>query len=167
MPRGFALFALRRASDRTLLVGGLLLALAAGLIADGVARLIDYHGSTDRLPDWDHWELLAGALHMLAVPMLAAGHLYAIVVGLHSSGARRFLASFAYAGRMALTNCVGQSAFYALVLFGVGPGLALAGRMGSTAVVAVVTVAFASQGFPAAGGSRASATGRWSGSGVA
>ena len=81
----------------------------------------------------------------MAVPVLATGYLCAIVVGMHTPGAQRWLAPFANAGRMALTNYVMQSLFYAFILFGVGPGLALAGRIGSATVVVLVAIAFATQ----------------------
>jgi len=120
-------------------------ALPAGLIGEGLACILGYYGDSGRLPDWEHWELLGDALHMLAVPVLATGYLCAVVVGLQTQGNRSWLAHFAPAGRMALTNYVAQSLFYAFVLFGVGPGLALAGRIGSASVVAIVTIAYASQ----------------------
>jgi uncharacterized protein len=46
---------------------------------------------------------------------------------------------------MALTNYLSQSLIIALVLFGVGPGLALGGRIGTLAVSAIVVAAFAGQ----------------------
>ena len=120
-------------------------ALPAGLIGEGLACILRYYGDSGRLPDWEHWGLLGDALHMLAVPVLAAGYLCAVVAGMHTPRAQRWLAHFAHAGRMALTNYVAQSLFYAFILFGVGPGLALAGRIGSATVVAMVTLAFATQ----------------------
>lgn len=120
-------------------------ALPVGLIAEGIACILRYYGDSGRLPSWEHWELLGDALHMLAVPVLATGYLCAIVVGMHTPGAQRWLAPFANAGRMALTNYVMQSLFYAFILFGVGPGLALAGRIGSATVVVLVAIAFATQ----------------------
>jgi uncharacterized protein len=103
------------------------------------------YGDSGWLPDWEHWGLLGHALHMLAVPVLATGYLCAVVVGLQTLGNRWWLAHFASAGRMALTNYVAQSLFCAFVLFGVGPGLALAGRIGSASVFAIVTLAYAGQ----------------------
>jgi uncharacterized protein len=55
------------------------------------------------------------------------------------------LAPFAWLGRMALTNYLAQSFVIAFVLFGVGPGLALAGKVGTTALVAIVVVVYAVQ----------------------
>jgi uncharacterized protein len=120
-------------------------ALPAGLLAEGILMLVRYYGRTGRLPEWPHWVALADALHLLTVLVLAAGYLSAIVVGLHSPGLRRWLAPFRHAGRMALTNYVAQSVFYGLVLFGVGPGLALGGKIGVTQVIVIVTLAYAAQ----------------------
>ena len=46
---------------------------------------------------------------------------------------------------MALTNYLAQSFVIAFVLFGVGPGLALAGKIGTTALVGIVIVAYVAQ----------------------
>jgi uncharacterized protein len=46
---------------------------------------------------------------------------------------------------MALTNYVSQSFVYALVFFGLGPGLGLMGRIGTAALTAMVIVAYAVQ----------------------
>jgi uncharacterized protein len=121
------------------------LTLPAGLILEGIAHIVAWYGQQGRLPEWDHWEFLGETLHLLAVPLLAAGYLCAIVVGLHTPLGKRLLAPFAYAGRMALTNYVLQSFVYAFVLFGFGPGLTLAGRIGTLAVVALVVIAYAVQ----------------------
>jgi uncharacterized protein len=121
------------------------IALPAGLIAAGLARIIDIYDRGGRLPDWDHWEFLATSLHLLATPVLAAGYLSAIVVGLHTSLGHKLLAPFAYAGRMALTNYVTQSFIYALVFFGLGPGLGLIAHIGTGALTAIVIVAYAVQ----------------------
>jgi uncharacterized protein len=120
-------------------------ALPAGLIAEGLARIIALYDNLDRLPEWSGWDLAGETLHLLAAPVLATGYLCAVVVGLHSAGARRWLAPYGHAGRMALTNYVTQSLVYAFVLFGVGPGLGLAGRIGTIEVFLVVTATYAGQ----------------------
>ncbi len=119
--------------------------LPAGLVAEGLARIIDLYARFDRLPEWGGWGLAGETLHLLAVPVLATGYACAIVVGLHSVHARRWLAPFGHAGRMALTNYFTQSLVYAFVLFGVGPGLGLAGRIGTIEVLAIVTATYAAQ----------------------
>lgn len=119
--------------------------LPAGLVLSGVAVLVHVHDEGGRLPEWEHWTFLSDALHLLSVPVLATGYLCAIVVGLHTPLGRRLLTPFAYSGRMALTNYVTQTFCMALLLFGVGPGLALAGHIGTTAAFAIVVVAYAVQ----------------------
>lgn len=119
--------------------------LPAGLILSGIATLVHVHGEGGRLPEWGDWEFLSEALHLLSVPVLATGYLCATVVGLHAPLGRRLLAPFAYAGRMALTNYVTQTFFMAFALFGVGPGLALAGHIGTAAALGIVAVAYAGQ----------------------
>jgi len=120
-------------------------ALPLGLLLECVGRLVGYYSRTGRLPEWDQWSLLSATIHQLAVPSLAAGYLCAIVVGLHHPRARTFLAPFGHVGRMALSNYVAQSFVIAFVLFGVGPGLALAGRIGVAWQIVIVTVAFTAQ----------------------
>jgi uncharacterized protein len=46
---------------------------------------------------------------------------------------------------MALTNYLAQGFVVAFVLFGVGPGLGLAGRIGTCALTAIVIVAYGLQ----------------------
>lgn len=46
---------------------------------------------------------------------------------------------------MALSNYVGQSLLIGFVLFGIGPGLALAGRIETALLTAISIVAFAGQ----------------------
>ena len=118
--------------------------LPAGLVLEGIATVV--HGLMDDgvLADEGGLRFTAEAIHLVGAPVLACGLVCAVVVGLHGRG-RSLLRPFRWAGRMALTNYVAQSLVYALVLFGVGPGLALAGRIGSTAVLAIVLAAFAAQ----------------------
>jgi len=66
-------------------------------------------------------------------------------VAFHTARGRRILAPFADVGRMALTNYLTQGLVIALVLFGVGPGLALAGRIGTSALTAIVVLVFGMQ----------------------
>lgn len=121
------------------------IALPAGLIAEGIARIIEIYDDGGRLPAWDHWPFIASSLHLISVPVLATGYLCAIVVGLHTSRFQKLLAPFAYAGRMALTNYVSQSFVLALIFFGVGPGLARVGRIGTGALAVIVIVVYAAQ----------------------
>ena len=115
-------------------------ALPLGLVLEGAAFLM---AGEDWL-DFEHQQLIAVCLHLLAVPVLAAGYVAAIVTGLQG-GAARLLGWFAPAGRMALTNYLAQSLVIAFLLFGVGPGLALAGKIGTTVILGIVAVTYATQ----------------------
>jgi uncharacterized protein len=117
-------------------------ALPGGLILEGIAVLI---GDSPLLPEYAHREFFGDALHLVSVPVLAAGYVAAVVVGFHAPIGRRLLKPFAAAGRMALTNYVAQSFVMGFVLFGVGPGLALAGRIGTAAITGIVVGCYAAQ----------------------
>ncbi len=121
------------------------LTLPAGLVGEGSARLLRAFASSEIPPAWSHWTFLATALHLIMVPLLSIGYLCAIVVGLHSPRWRRLLTPFGYAGRMALTNYLTQALVYGFVLFRIGPGLGLSGRIGASAVVGIVVVAYTGQ----------------------
>ena len=118
------------------------IALPAGLVLEGFATML---AKSSWLPEWEHRDFLADALHLLAVPVLSAGYLAGIVVAFQGGIGRRLLAPFAAVGRMALTNYLTQSLVIGFVLFGIGPGLALAGKIGTTALSGVVIVAFIAQ----------------------
>jgi len=116
-------------------------ALPAGLVLEGAAVLL---ADVDRGMVFPLRELLAWAIHLVAVPVLAAGYVAAIVMGLQGRAAR-VLGWFAPAGRMALTNYLSQSLVFGFVLFGVGPGMSLAGKTGAMAVFGIVLVVYAVQ----------------------
>lgn len=121
------------------------LALPAGLVIAAISQLINIGIEDGRLSQGAHWAFTAEVLHLVSVPALAAGYICAVVVGLHTKTGAKLLAPFAYAGRMALTNYITQSFVYGFVLFGVGPGLALAGKIGTAAVTLIVIGAYALQ----------------------
>lgn len=123
----------------------MLLALPAGLLLDGLARWLLWQVTSYGVPRIEHWHILHRVLHLLAVPLLTAGYVSAIVVAFHTKRGRRLLSPFAYTGRMALSNYVAQSFVYAFLVFGIGPGLALAGRIGSSAAVLIVITGYALQ----------------------
>lgn len=95
--------------------------------------------------DLETWRTLGQILRSPAALMLAAGYCAGIVVALRSSWGRRIFNPFGAVGRMALTNYLAQGFIYAFILFGVGPGLGLAGRIGSFAVVLISVAFFAAQ----------------------
>lgn len=116
-------------------------ALPAGLILSGVAVILRTRwGIADEPLDE-----FAQALHLVATPLLAAGYVAALVLFLRTPRGARLLAPFRDGGRMALSNYVAQSAVYALLLFGVGPGLALGGRIGTLACLGIVIVVYGLQ----------------------
>jgi len=116
--------------------------LPLGLALDGAATLLS---ESPMLPDWPHRKFLGGATHLLAVPVLATGYVSALVAGYHSRLGAKLLAPVAYCGRMALTNYLTQSFVIGFVLFGIGPGVALAGKIGTTALLVIVIVTYAAQ----------------------
>ena len=116
--------------------------LLAGLVFEGCAVMLS---EASWLPDWEHSEFYADFVHLLAVPVLTAGYVALIVVGFEAGRLRRWLAPFAWTGRMALTNYLLQGVIIGFVLFGVGPGLALAGKIGTSAVLGIVCVFYALQ----------------------
>lgn len=91
------------------------------------------------------WKTFSAILRSPAALILAAGYCAGIVVALRRGWGRRLFTPFAAVGRMALTNYLAQGFLYAFVLFGVGPGLGLAGRVGTTVVVTICVVFFAFQ----------------------
>jgi uncharacterized protein len=88
---------------------------------------------------------LAEILRSPVALILAAGYCAGVLVALQRDWGRRLFGPFGAVGRMALTNYLAQGLIYAFVLFGVGPGLALAGRIGTTAVVLICIGFFAAQ----------------------
>lgn len=116
--------------------------LLIGLVLEGMAVMLS---EASWLPDWEHREFYADCIHLFAVPILAAGYVALVVTGFEGGRLRRWLAPFAWTGRMALTNYLMQSLVIGFVLFGVGPGLALAGRIGTCAILGIVCTAYALQ----------------------
>jgi uncharacterized protein len=117
-------------------------ALPAGLMLEGVAMLL---AESPLLPPWAHRAFFASVVHLLSAPVLATGYVAGLVVLYHGRVGARLLAPFAWAGRMALTNYLAQSLVLGFVLFGVGPGLALAGHIGTCALFSIVLVTYALQ----------------------
>jgi len=121
------------------------IALPTGLIVCGLGTLLKLHRRADWMPDFEALGSVADTVHLLGTPFLATGYLCAIVIGLHAARSRAWLMPFAAVGRMALTHYLMQSLVIAFVLFGVWPGLELGGRLGTTAVTAIVIAGFAAQ----------------------
>lgn len=116
------------------------LGLVAGLFIRATMR--------EALPlpgDAEEWRSFAQIIRSPAALILAAGYCAGIVVALRADWGRLLFTPFGAVGRMALTNYLAQGLLYAFVLFGVGPGLGLAGRIGSFAVVMSSLAFFAFQ----------------------
>lgn len=116
------------------------LGLAMGLLIRAIAE-----GRIVPPGDADGWKSAMQALRSPAALVLAAGYCAGIVVALQRGWGQRLFAPFGAVGRMALTNYLAQGFIYAFVLFGVGPGLGLAGQIGTTAVVAICVGFFSFQ----------------------
>lgn len=116
--------------------------LPLGLMLEGIATLLV---ESPLLPEWPHRAFLGDVVHLVSAPVLATGYVSGLVVLYHGRVGAKLLAPFAWAGRMALTNYLAQSLVLGFVLFGVGPGLALAGHIGTSALLAIVLVSYAVQ----------------------
>jgi uncharacterized protein len=97
------------------------------------------------LPFGEESELYAGLVRPGTALLQAAGYASLLVLAWHSGLGRRLLAGFVPVGQVALTNYLAQGLLYGFMLFGVGPGLALAGHIGATALVAASLAFFAGQ----------------------
>jgi uncharacterized protein len=117
-------------------------ALLAGLLLEGLATMLAYSSSMMHIP---RHEFIGDCIHLVAVLILSTGYVAALVVGFESGSLRTWLAPFAWAGRMALTNYLAQSLVIGYVLFGVGPGLNLAGKIGTCALTFIVIIVFGLQ----------------------
>jgi uncharacterized protein len=116
--------------------------LPLGLLLEGAAVVL---ADSSLLPDGEHRDYLGEMLHLFSVPVLALGYVSGLVTIFQSPRGAKWLAPFAWIGRMALTNYLTQSFVISFVLFGVGPGLALAGRIGTCALTGIVVLAYALQ----------------------
>ncbi len=116
-------------------------AIPAGLVVGVVVRLM-YTGA---LGDNETVRTVGAILRSPAALLLAAGYCAGIVVALQRAWGRRLFGVFAPVGRMALTNYLAQGFIYGFVLFGIGPGLGLAGQIGSFAVLLICIAFFAFQ----------------------
>lgn len=91
------------------------------------------------------WRTFANIARSPVALVLAAGYCAGIVVAVQSGWGKRIFGPFAAVGRMALTNYLAQGFIYAFVMFDVGPGLGLAGRIGSATVLVICIAFFAVQ----------------------
>jgi uncharacterized protein len=115
--------------------------IPAGLAFGAVVRLM----FTGEIVEDDTVKTIGRVLRSPAALLLAAGYCAGVVLALRKRWGRRLFGPFGAVGRMALTNYLAQGLIYAFVLTGVGPGLALDGRIGSFAVLLICVAFFAFQ----------------------
>lgn len=115
-----------------------LIALPLGLLAEGTQTAM--HNDFLQGP-----EFVKEALHAVGVPILALGYATGLILLFHSSRWHWLAALFAPVGRMALTNYVLQGVMMFLLLYGIGPGLALAGRIAPAETLSISLIFFALQ----------------------
>jgi uncharacterized protein len=119
--------------------------LPAGLAGEAVGQVLGSAPRLGILPEGETLEAIAALVHLVSTPVLVAGYICAIVSALQTKFGRVLLSPFACVGRMALTNYVMQSFIIGFVLFGVWPGLALAGKIGAAAATLAATGGYALQ----------------------
>ena len=115
-----------------------MIAIPLGLTAAFAIRVVAHVGNEEA-------KTIAGILRSPTALILAAGYCSGIIVALQKEWGQRLFGPFGAVGRMALTNYLAQGFLYAFVMFGVGPGLALAGRIGTTSVIGISLAFFAFQ----------------------
>jgi uncharacterized protein len=120
------------------------IAIPVGLAAALLVRLVGEQW-WQPLGDDETLAQLGNALRSPAALLLAAGYSAGIVVALHRPWGPILFEPFAAVGRMALTNYLAQGLLYGFVLFRVGPGLGLAGRIGACDVIAISLAFFVLQ----------------------
>lgn len=89
------------------------------------------------------YEAYAAAVDLLTAPLLAAAYAATAVRIFHTARGRRIAAALAPAGRMALSNYLGQSLVLAVVL--TGYGFAAVGRLATGPVLLLCLVLYAAQ----------------------
>ncbi|MDI6099304.1 DUF418 domain-containing protein [Actinoplanes sp. NEAU-A12] len=89
------------------------------------------------------YEAFAAAIDLVTAPLLAAAYAATVLRIFHTAAGRRVAAALAPAGRMALSNYLGQSVVLAVIF--TGYGFALVGRLSPGTVVALCLALYAIQ----------------------
>jgi uncharacterized protein len=118
------------------------IALPLGL---GLELFNQLGGNTGLLGDGLVSDSLAGLIHMVATPLIAAGYAAGLVLALRTVWGAQVFGVLAPVGRMALTNYVMQSFIIGFTLFGIGPGLDLMSHATVTIAVVIAVTGFAAQ----------------------
>ncbi|MBR8642910.1 DUF418 domain-containing protein [Streptomyces tuirus] len=91
----------------------------------------------------DRWHFLGIGVGMLTAPALSAAYACALLLLLHSSWAGRIQRLFVPAGRLALTNYLGQSLI--MMFVATAYGLSLYGQVGAAAVLVLACAVYGLQ----------------------
>ncbi|TDC76406.1 DUF418 domain-containing protein [Micromonospora sp. KC606] len=108
----------------------------------GAAGAVVYASASVYYPD-TAFDAFAFAADIITAPLLAAAYAATLLRALHAPWGHRLAALLAPAGRMSLSNYLGQSAIAVLLFTGVGLGLA--GRLTPPAVLATALAIYAAQ----------------------
>lgn len=111
--------------------------LPIGLLAAGAQSALLYYA------DHDRFSLVSTGITTLTAPLQTAGYVCLLLLAFRSPPGQNVLGALAPAGRMALTNYLGQSLVLVIVFTGVGLGLTNA--LPPARVMMVVVVLFGAQ----------------------
>ncbi|MET9678650.1 DUF418 domain-containing protein [Streptomyces coeruleorubidus] len=143
---GAFLLGLAAGKRRLLAPGGVdrsrLLRVTAVGLAIGVPGAV-FFGSAAAGPLDDRWHFLGIGVGMLTAPALAAAYACMLLLLLDSSWGERVQRLFVPAGRLALTNYLGQSLI--MMFVATAYGLSLYGRVGAAAVLLLAGAVYALQ----------------------
>lgn len=121
------------------------LLLPAGLAGEALGQFLGSATRLGLLPESALLDAADSVVHMLATPVLVAGYICAIVTIAQTRIGGALCSPLASVGRMALTNYVMQSFIIGLVLFGLGPGLGLAGKIGAAGAMLAAVIGYVLQ----------------------
>ncbi|RFB04185.1 DUF418 domain-containing protein [Parvularcula marina] len=89
--------------------------------------------------------VLTTIMHAFATPLIAAGYVCGLVLIFNGKSLTWLIRPFAPVGQMALTNYLTQSVLIMLILTNIGPGLGLAGRVGTASYIPIAIGIYAAQ----------------------
>ncbi|MEU0725867.1 DUF418 domain-containing protein [Streptomyces sp. NPDC006140] len=124
-------------TDRSRLVRGTVAGLAVGV--PGAV----FFASAAQGPLGDRWQLLGIGVGMLTAPALSAAYACVLLLLLDSPRGERVRRLFAPAGRLALTNYLGQSVI--MTFLATAYGLSLYGHVGAAGVLLLAAAVYALQ----------------------
>ena len=119
--------------------------LALGLVGNAIWVMTTVLTRAGTLAPASPWVIAAQFPIHVGYVAMAGCYLAAIVLLSQRPAWRRRLAHLAPVGRTALTNYLAQSLVYVFVFYGLGAGLGLLGRLGTTFCLGLSVVVFAAQ----------------------